>query len=107
VKEIVEVLDIIFPWSSLHFSESNTTCVLKIIGSTKCLQSIAGFIVERDSEIHKAAISTLAVSYKVLGDDIWRFVGKLSSAQKGILDTKFKWKAREMDKRREGRPGEG
>jgi hypothetical protein len=31
----------------------------------------------------------------------------LSSAQKGILDEKFKWKAREMDKRREGRPGEG
>ncbi|CAM6047665.1 unnamed protein product [Sphagnum compactum] len=202
VKEIVEVLDIIFRWSSLRFSESNTTCLLKvidflfdlvdalrndeysltdyeasilipclveksghniekvrekireltrllchiyppskvfayvveglrsknnrtrvecvdaigymveeygieIIGSTKCLQSIAGFIVERDSEIRKAALSTLAVSYKVLGDDIWRFVGKLSSAQKGILDEKFKWKAREMDKRREGRPGEG
>jgi hypothetical protein len=30
VKEIVEVLDIIFPWSSLHFSESNTTCLLKV-----------------------------------------------------------------------------
>jgi cytoskeleton-associated protein 5 len=65
------------------------------------------FIVECDSEIRKAALSTLAVSYKVLGDDIWRFVGKLSSAQKGILDEKFKWKAREMDKHREGRPGEG
>jgi hypothetical protein len=40
---------------------------MQIIGSTKCLQSIAGFIVERDSEIRKAALSTLAVSYKVLG----------------------------------------
>jgi cytoskeleton-associated protein 5 len=30
VKEIVGVLDIIFPWSSLCFSESNTTCLLKV-----------------------------------------------------------------------------
>jgi cytoskeleton-associated protein 5 len=30
VKEIVEVLDIIFRWSSLRFSESNTTCLLKV-----------------------------------------------------------------------------
>jgi hypothetical protein len=45
-------------------------CNMQIIGSTKCLQSIAGFIVERDSEIRKAALSTLAVSYKVLGSDL-------------------------------------
>ncbi len=43
---------------------------MQIIGSTKCLQSIAGFIVERDSEIRKAALSTLAVSYKVLGSHL-------------------------------------
>jgi hypothetical protein len=30
VKEIVEVLDIIFPWSSLCFSESNTKCLFKV-----------------------------------------------------------------------------
>jgi hypothetical protein len=31
----------------------------------------------------------------------------LSSAQKGILDENFKWKACEVDKRRDRRPGEG
>jgi hypothetical protein len=27
----------------------------------------------------------------IAGEDIWRFVGKLSSAQKGVMDEKFKW----------------
>ncbi|KAF9590616.1 hypothetical protein IFM89_035934 [Coptis chinensis] len=40
------------------------------------------------------------------GEDIWRYVGKLSDAQKSMLDDKFKWKAREMDKRKEGKPGD-
>lgn len=29
--------------------------------------------------------------YFIAGEDIWRFVGKLSSAQKGVMDEKFKW----------------
>ena len=63
-----------------------------------------------------------------LGEDIWRYVGKLTDAQKSMLDDRFKWKVsvcfcfymfsflpfqrnmlcqvREMEKRREGRPGE-
>lgn len=63
-----------------------------------------------------------------LGDDIWRYVGKLTDAQKSMLDDRFKWKVsvyfsfymfvflssqrnmflqvREMEKRGEGRPGE-
>ena len=61
------------------------------------------------------------------GEDIWRYVGKLMDAQKSMLDDRFKWKVslcfsyicflfflfniiccqvREMEKRREGRPGE-
>ncbi|KAL0353122.1 UNVERIFIED_CONTAM: protein MOR1 [Sesamum angustifolium] len=54
----------------------------------------------------KAALNTLATGYKILGDDIWRFVGKLNEAQRSMLDDRFKWKAREMEKRKEGRPGE-
>lgn len=66
-----------------------------------------------------------------IGDDIWRYVGKLTEAQRSMLDDRFKWKvlcfvtnlrsnlplqqffkvylhsqAREMEKRKEGRPGE-
>jgi hypothetical protein len=26
------------------------------------------------------------------GDDVWRFVGKLSDAQRSMLDDRFKWK---------------
>jgi hypothetical protein len=65
-----------------------------------------------------------------VGEDIWRFVGKLTDAQKSMLDDRFKWKVgkylcyvlflflflsiyqdafdqvREMEKKKEGRPGE-
>ncbi|MQM08157.1 hypothetical protein Taro_041011 [Colocasia esculenta] len=72
----------------------------------RSLQLVAGLTSERDGEIRKAALNTLATAYKILGEDIWRFVGKLSDAQKSMLDDRFKWKAREMDKRREGKPGD-
>jgi cytoskeleton-associated protein 5 len=26
------------------------------------------------------------------GDDVWRYVGKLSDAQRSMLDDRFKWK---------------
>ena len=28
----------------------------------------------------------------IVGDDIWRYVGKLTDAQKSMLDDRFKWK---------------
>ena len=117
---------------SIYCYQSHNYLLFKqIVGSTKSLQSIAAFTVERDGDIRKAALQTLATAYKVLGiqlashsiisyarpcwlsfvspcvvfnvkilystyyfiagEDIWRFVGKLSSAQKGVMDEKFKW----------------
>ncbi|XXG85325.1 hypothetical protein AAC387_Pa11g0421 [Persea americana] len=78
----------------------------EISGQLKSLQHVAGLTSERDGEIRKAALNTLTTAYKNLGDDIWKYVGKLSDAQKSMLDDRFKWKAREMDKRKEGKPGE-
>ncbi|KAI5657025.1 hypothetical protein M9H77_25818 [Catharanthus roseus] len=78
----------------------------EIGGQLKSLQIVASLTAERDGEIRKAALNTLATGYKILGDDIWRYVGKLSEAQRSMLDDRFKWKAREMDKRKEGKPGE-
>uniref|UniRef100_A0A804R0R4 TOG domain-containing protein n=1 Tax=Zea mays TaxID=4577 RepID=A0A804R0R4_MAIZE len=78
----------------------------KVGGLMKNLPSVAALTAERDGEIRKAALNTLATAYKNLGDDVWRYVGKLSDAQRSMLDDRFKWKAREMDKRREGRPGD-
>lgn len=79
---------------------------IEIAGPSKALQTVAGLTSERDGELRKAALNTLATAYKILGEDIWRFVGKLADAQKSMLDDKFKWKAREMDKKNEGKPGE-
>ncbi|WOL15918.1 protein MOR1-like isoform X1 [Canna indica] len=78
----------------------------EISGQLKSLQLVASLTSERDGEIRKAALNTMATAYKNLGEDVWRYVGKLSDAQRSMLDDRFKWKAREMDKRKEGRPGE-
>ncbi|XP_072993641.1 protein MOR1-like isoform X1 [Typha latifolia] len=78
----------------------------EISGQLKSLQLVAGLVSERDGEIRKAALNMLATAYKNLGEDVWKYVGKLSDAQRSMLDDRFKWKAREMDKRREGRPGD-
>ncbi|KAE9589870.1 hypothetical protein Lalb_Chr21g0313501 [Lupinus albus] len=90
-------------------SKNNRTrieCADLICGQLKSLQIVASLTAERDGEIRKAALNTLATGYKILGEDIWRFVGKLTDAQKSMLDDRFKWKVREMEKKREGKPGE-
>ncbi|VFQ78444.1 unnamed protein product [Cuscuta campestris] len=78
----------------------------EIGGQLKSLQIVSSLTSERDGELRKAALNTLATGYKLLGDDIWRYVGKLTEAQRSMLDDRFKWKAREMEKRKEGKPGE-
>ncbi|XP_019170142.1 PREDICTED: protein MOR1-like [Ipomoea nil] len=78
----------------------------EISGQLKSLQIVASLTAERDGELRKAALNTMVNGYKILGDDIWRYVGKLTEAQRSMLDDRFKWKARDMDKRKEGKPGE-
>ncbi|KVH89565.1 hypothetical protein Ccrd_008447 [Cynara cardunculus var. scolymus] len=73
----------------------------EISGQLKSLQIVASLTAERDGELRKAALNCLAT-----GDDIWRYVGKLTEAQRSMLDDRFKWKTREMEKRKEGKPGE-
>ncbi|CAL9209207.1 unnamed protein product [Musa hybrid cultivar] len=65
----------------------------EISGQLKCLQLVAGLTSERDGEIRKAALNTMATAYKIIaGEDVWRYVGKLSDAQRSMLDDRFKWK---------------
>ncbi|KAI4351479.1 hypothetical protein L6164_005845 [Bauhinia variegata] len=78
----------------------------EISGQLKSLQIVASLTAERDGETRKAALNTLATGYKILGEDIWRYVGKLTDAQKSMLDDRFKWKVREMEKKKEGKPGD-
>uniref|UniRef100_A0A6N2LDZ9 Protein MOR1 n=1 Tax=Salix viminalis TaxID=40686 RepID=A0A6N2LDZ9_SALVM len=78
----------------------------EISGQLKSLQIVASLTSERDGETRKAALNSLATGYKILGEDIWRYLGKLTDAQKSMIDDRFKWKVREMEKRKEGRPGD-
>ncbi|KNA20108.1 hypothetical protein SOVF_055370 [Spinacia oleracea] len=78
----------------------------EITGQLKSLQMVASLTAERDGETRKAALNALATGYKILGEDIWRYLGKLTDAQRSMIDEKFKTKARDMDKRREGKPGD-
>ncbi|PKA51818.1 Protein MOR1 [Apostasia shenzhenica] len=64
----------------------------EISGQLKFLQQVASLTTERDGEIRKAVLNTMTTAYKYLGDDIWRYVGKLSDTQKSTLDDRFKWK---------------
>ncbi|KAG4919343.1 hypothetical protein JHK82_056780 [Glycine max] len=59
----------------------------EISGQLKSLQIVASLTAERDGETRKAALNALATGYK-------------------ILDDRFKWKVREMEKKKEGKPGE-
>ncbi|RZC65417.1 hypothetical protein C5167_009104 [Papaver somniferum] len=94
----IECVDLIGFLMDAHSAE--------ISGQLKSLQLVAALTSERDGELRKAALNTMAIAYKNLGDDVWKYVGKVSDAQKSMLDDRFKWKAREMDKRKEGKPGE-
>uniref|UniRef100_A0A9I9CQR2 Protein MOR1 n=1 Tax=Cucumis melo TaxID=3656 RepID=A0A9I9CQR2_CUCME len=78
----------------------------EISGQLRSLQLVASLTAERDGEIRKAALNTLATGYKILGEEVWRYVGKLTDAQRSMLDDRFKWKVREMEKKKEGKPGE-
>lgn len=45
-------------------------------------------------------MNTLATGYKTLGEDIWRYLGKLTDAQRSMIDEKFEMKARDMERRK-------
>ncbi|GAQ86856.1 Armadillo repeat superfamily protein [Klebsormidium nitens] len=79
---------------------------VEIVGSTKALQVIAAITAERDVTLRNVSLLTLTTAYKILGDDVWKQLGKLTDAQKGLIEDKFRWKAKEMEKKKEGRPGE-
>ncbi|XP_061996116.1 protein MOR1 [Rosa rugosa] len=78
----------------------------EISGQLKSLQIVASLTAERENEIRKAALNTLASGYKLLGEDIWRYVGKLTGAQKSLIEERFKYTVKDMEKNKEGKPGE-
>lgn len=126
-RELVRLLCCLYPSSKIFTflldglrSKNNRTkieCVeqlgflierygVEVGGSGKGLQSVVALTTERDGDLRKASLNTLAVAYAILGEDVWRYIGRLSEVQRSLLDEKFKWKAREMEKKKEGKPGE-
>ncbi|KAJ3669121.1 hypothetical protein LUZ60_011071 [Juncus effusus] len=87
----IECADLIGFLIDTHFYEIN--------GQLKCMKIIAGLIAERDSELRKSALNTLAIAYENIGDDVWMYIGKVADQQKSMIDERFKWKAREMKKK--------
>ncbi|GJP36902.1 hypothetical protein CLOM_g21364 [Closterium sp. NIES-68] len=128
MRELVRTLPLVFPATRVFQalveglrSKNNRTrieCVehmeamverhgIEIMGNSRVpLVSVAALTTERDTELRKAALSMLASVYVLLGEDIWRLLGKLTEAQKGLIEDKLKWKAREMEKRSQGAPGQ-
>eukprot|EP00898_Chlorokybus_atmophyticus_P007131 jgi/Chlat1/7419/Chrsp6S09189 len=73
---------------------------------SKTLPLVLGIVSERDTTLRNSALNTLAVVYKLAGDDVWKMLGKLSDSQRTTLEEKFKWAAKDMEKKREGQPGD-
>ncbi|KAK9158295.1 hypothetical protein Scep_004869 [Stephania cephalantha] len=73
----------------------------EISGQWKSLPVVLALTFERDGEIRKIRFKYFAIAYKSLGDEIWRYVWKLTDAQKSMLDDRFKWKAKLKRRRQE------
>ena len=104
------------------------TCYFKSFLSKSFLDLVFQLISVLDSSYTSCFFVIVEMLFICLGEDIWRYVGKLTDAQKSMLDDRFKWKVsvcfcfymfsflpfqrnmlcqvREMEKRREGQPGE-
>ncbi|KAK9151016.1 hypothetical protein Syun_009325 [Stephania yunnanensis] len=97
-KKQVEGLELLQKYPDVAYANK------QISGQWKYLPIVSALTFERDGEIRKTALNTLATAYKSLayiqsskhvtgvGDEIWRYVGKLTDAQKSMLDDRFKWK---------------
>ena len=56
----------------------------------KDLKLIAKLADNGDSGVREGALQVLCEAYKVLDDDIWRVVGKVTEKVKGLLEGRFK-----------------
>lgn len=45
-----------------------------------------------EEQIMHSCLNTLEVGYKILGNQIWKYMGDLMLMQMELIDTRFKWK---------------
>ena len=56
----------------------------------KDLKVLAKLADNSDSGVREGALQVLCQAYKVLDDDIWRVIGKVTEKVKGLLEGRFK-----------------
>ncbi|XP_064635641.1 cytoskeleton-associated protein 5-like isoform X2 [Lineus longissimus] len=54
------------------------------------LKIIATQIGERDNNIRSAALNTIVVAYNILGDNVYKYIGKLNDKDQGMLEERIK-----------------
>ena len=58
--------------------------------SEKDLKVIAKLADNGDSGVREGSLQVLSEAYRVLDDDIWRVIGKVTEKVKGLLESRFK-----------------
>ena len=58
--------------------------------SEKDLKLIAKLADNGDSGVREGSLQVLSEAYRVLDDDIWRVIGKVTEKVKGLLEGRFK-----------------
>ena len=58
--------------------------------SEKDLKLIAKLADSGDSGVREGSLQVLSEAYRVLDDDIWRVIGKVTEKVKGLLEGRFK-----------------
>lgn len=71
--KFVVLFKFLFLWFTLENPESYVFFILQIGGQLKSLQIVASLTSERDGEIRKVALNTLATGYKILGELSYAF----------------------------------
>lgn len=68
---------------------------MEIVGRTTIV-AIASLVAERDASLRSSALSTLATIYFIIGEDVWRLAGRLTDAQRSLMEEKFKYKVKQL-----------
>lgn len=94
IHSVQILLDNLFDWFHmcvLVSTNDKSLHVLNLAGFMSILQYfILSFFLENSS--YRFSRASKYYLFHQTGDDVWRYVGKLSDAQRSMLDDRFKWK---------------
>jgi hypothetical protein len=73
----------------------------------RVLPTVVELVGNRDTTMRGTALNTLAAVYRLLGDNIWKYLGKAitDNKVKDLINDKFKFTEKQMEKNGEGKAG--